>query len=82
VEEAHGTLSRGDRLIVASDGLIEAFGGEGLLDKALERLSAFADGYRGAKLEDFIDAFRQRSREENAKRLSKDDVSLLVIERQ
>jgi CheY-like chemotaxis protein len=82
VEEAHGTLSRGDRLIVASDGLIEAFGGEGLLDKALERLSAFADGLRGAKLEDFIDAFRQRSREENAKRPSKDDVSLLVIERQ
>jgi serine phosphatase RsbU (regulator of sigma subunit) len=81
VEEAEGTLSSGDRLIIASDGLIEAFGGEGLLDKALERLSAFADGFRGAKLEDFVDAFRRRSREDNAKRLSRDDVSLLVIER-
>jgi DNA-binding response OmpR family regulator len=81
VEEARGTLSSGDRLIIASDGLIEAFGGEGLLDKALERLSAFADGLRGARLEEFVDAFRRRSREDSAKRLSKDDVSLLVIER-
>ena len=81
VEEARGTLSPGDRLIIASDGLIEAFGGEGLLDKALERLSAFADGMRGAKLEEFVDAFRRRSREDSAKRSSRDDVSLLVIER-
>jgi CheY-like chemotaxis protein len=81
VEEARGTLSPGDRLIIASDGMIEAFGGEGLLDKALERLSAFADGFRGAKLEEFVDAFRRRSQRENARRRSKDDVSLLVIER-
>jgi AmiR/NasT family two-component response regulator len=80
-EEARGTLSPGDRLIIASDGMIEAFGGEGLLDKALERLSAFADGIREAKIEEFVDAFRRRSREESAKRLSRDDVSLLVIER-
>jgi DNA-binding response OmpR family regulator len=82
VEEARGTLSRGDRLFIASDGLIEAFGGEGLLDNALERLSAYAGGFHDATLEDFIDAFRRRSREENAKRLCGDDVSLLVIERE
>ncbi len=81
IEEARGALSPGDRLIVASDGLIEAFGDEGLLDRALERLSAFADGLRGAELEDFVEAFRRKSREEGAKRVSKDDVSLLVIER-
>jgi DNA-binding response OmpR family regulator len=82
VEETRGTLSPGDRLIVASDGMIEAFGGEGLLDKALERLSAFADGLRGMPLEEFVDAFRRRSQDESAKRPAKDDVSLLVIERQ
>jgi CheY-like chemotaxis protein len=81
VEESSGKLSPGDRLIVASDGMIEAFGGEGLLDKALERLSSFADGLRGAKLDAFVEAFRRRSREYNATRLSKDDVRLLVIER-
>jgi CheY-like chemotaxis protein len=81
VEEAGGTLAPGDRLIVASDGLIEAFGDEGLLDKSLERLSAFADGLRGSGLEGFVEAFRRRSREYRANRPSKDDVSLLVIER-
>jgi CheY-like chemotaxis protein len=81
VEEARGTLSPGDRLLVASDGLIEAFGGEGLLDKALERLCVFTGGLRGAKVEDFVEAFRRRSREQNSKHRSKDDVSLLVIER-
>ena len=81
IEEATGTLSPGDRLIVASDGLLAAFGG-GLLESALESLSAFADGFRGAPLEGFVDAFRRRSRESTEERARDDDVSLLVIERE
>jgi sigma-B regulation protein RsbU (phosphoserine phosphatase) len=81
IEEATGAMSRGDRLIVASDGLLAAFG-SGLLEGALESLSAFADGFRGASLEDFVGAFRSRSRESTEQRARDDDVSLLVIERE
>ncbi len=80
IEEATGTLASGDRLLVASDGLLASFG-DGLLDTSLETLSAFADGYRGAGLEAFVDAFRRRSRESPAVEGLEDDVSLLVIER-
>ena len=37
--------------------------------------------FRGAPLEDFVDAFRSRSRESTEERAREDDVSLLVIER-
>ena len=80
VEEATGILAPGDRLIIASDGLLAAFG-DGLLESCLERLSAFADRFRGASLEDFVEAFRQHSRESTESRSRDDDVSLLVIER-
>jgi sigma-B regulation protein RsbU (phosphoserine phosphatase) len=80
IEEATGTLASGDRLLVASDGLLAAFG-DGLLESSLETLSAFADGFRGAALEAFVDAFRRRSREASAGEAREDDVSLLVIER-
>lgn len=80
VEEATGILAPGDRLIIASDGLLAAFG-DGLLESCLESLSAFADGFRGASLEDFVGAFRQRSRDSAKSRSRDDDVSLLVIER-
>ncbi len=80
VEEAAGTLSAGDRIIVASDGLLASFGA-GLLESSLERLGAFVDGFRGASLEDFVERFRRRSRDAMEGRPMIDDVSLLVIER-
>jgi DNA-binding response OmpR family regulator len=80
-EESKGTLAPGDRLVLASDGLLESFGGEGLLDQSLERLASFALARRGASLEDFVEAFRRRSREDAMKRAFVDDVSLLAIER-
>jgi CheY-like chemotaxis protein len=81
IEEARGVLSPGDRLMVLSDGLLEAFGGEGLLDKAIERVSAFADGYRGSGLDAFMEAFRRKSAEASEGKSREDDASLLVIER-
>jgi len=80
IEEARGELAPGDRLLVASDGLVAAFG-DGLLQSALESLSSFADGLRGAGLEDFVQAFRSHSRKANLEGSKQDDVSLLVIER-
>jgi serine phosphatase RsbU (regulator of sigma subunit)/AmiR/NasT family two-component response regulator len=82
IEEAEGVLAPGDRLLLASDGLLSAFGGEGLLADALERLSAFSDSLRASSLSSFVEAFRQRSRELSAGSLTEDDISLLVIERQ
>lgn len=79
-EEASGTLLPGDRLVLASDGLLAAFG-DGLLEHSLESVSAFADSLRGASLEDFVKAFRHRALEATAKGAQEDDISLLVIER-
>jgi DNA-binding response OmpR family regulator len=81
IEEVGGNLSPGDRLIIASDGLLESFGGEGLLDESLGRLAAFADARRGESLEAFVAAFRRHSREKAMNRAFNDDVSLLAIER-
>jgi len=80
IEEATGTLSPGDRLVLASDGLLAAFG-PGLLESSLERLRTYADGFRGAALEDFVGGFRHYLREAARGELMDDDVSLLVIER-
>jgi CheY-like chemotaxis protein len=81
IEEVGGTLMPGERLMVASDGLLESFGGEGLLDKSLERLRSFVDSHRGLKLDALVEAFRRRSREDAMKRPFPDDVSFLAIER-
>lgn len=80
IEEATGILSPGDRLLVISDGLLSAFG-DGLLEQSLERVSAFADGFRGAPLDHLVEAFRARSREAAAGGAKEDDSSLLAIER-
>lgn len=81
VEEVTGRLAPGDRLIVASDGLLESFGGEGLLEESLKRLGTFAEAHRGAGLDAFVDAFRKRSRADAMRRSFADDVSFLAIER-
>jgi DNA-binding response OmpR family regulator len=81
IEEVGGSLSPGDRLIIASDGLLESFGGEGLLDESLGRLAAFADARHGESLEAFVEAFRRLSRADAMKRSFADDVSLLAVER-
>jgi serine phosphatase RsbU (regulator of sigma subunit)/DNA-binding NarL/FixJ family response regulator len=81
VEEARDVLLSGDRLLLASDGLLEAFGGEGL-NQALANLAAFSDGLSAASLEDFVKAVRDYSRERLKDHRMKDDVSLLVIERE
>jgi DNA-binding response OmpR family regulator len=81
IKEVRGTLSPGDRLIVASDGLLEPFGGEGLLEESIKRLGDFAEARRDLDVELFVDAFRRLSRENDEKSSFKDDVSLLVIER-
>jgi DNA-binding response OmpR family regulator len=81
IEEVGGILEPGDRLIVASDGFLESFGGEGLLDESLERLGSFAAAHRGLSLDAMVEAFKRRSRESAMKRFFADDVSLLAIER-
>jgi Serine phosphatase RsbU, regulator of sigma subunit len=82
IEEARGRLLSGDRLLVLSDGLLEAFKGDLLLEQAIEGVFAFAEGLRGSKLEDFVGAFKERAKEYSTKRTIEDDISLLVIERQ
>jgi len=80
IEEATGTLLPGDRLVIASNGLLAAFG-TGLLESSLERLRGFANRFRGAALEDFIEGFRSCSRKSLEGGPAVDDISLLVIER-
>jgi hypothetical protein len=64
-----------------SDGLLETFGGEGLLKDDIGRVAAFASSLALSSLDDFVDAFKRRSREGAAAGGTKDDISLLVIER-
>ncbi|MGO8692250.1 MAG: SpoIIE family protein phosphatase [Rectinemataceae bacterium] len=78
IEEVHGRLRPGDRLLAASDGLLAAFGGR--LEDSLKGLSDFARDRRRKNLGDFIEAFRGISGKSPADG-SKDDSSLLVIER-
>jgi serine phosphatase RsbU (regulator of sigma subunit) len=81
INEARGKLSSGDRLLLLSDGLLETFGGEGLIKDDIGRVADFASSLALSSLEDFVDAFRRRSRESVAEGGTKDDISLLVIER-
>jgi CheY-like chemotaxis protein/serine phosphatase RsbU (regulator of sigma subunit) len=77
LEEASGTLKRGDRLLVASDGLLEVFGHG--LDVAIKAFGAFARDLSGEGAERLAEAAR-RLVEKNGPR--EEDASLLVIERE
>jgi AmiR/NasT family two-component response regulator len=82
--ETTGTLYPGDRLILASGGLLAAFGAdptESPIGNSIESLVAFARGIQGAALVDFVGEFRRRYREARRGGLKEDDASLLVIER-
>jgi len=81
IEEERGTLEPHDRLLILSDGLFAAFGGDDSLDRSLEAISAFSGELRDAGLEDFVGAFRRRLRDSAAQRSQTDDASLLVVER-
>jgi len=74
VEERAGELEPGARLVLFSDGLIEAYAkGEGRLEAAVRRIAEIGDH----PLEEFIEVLSADAREH----FSGDDTSLLVIER-
>lgn len=77
LEEAKGVLMRGDRLLVASDGLLEIFGHG--LDVAIKAFGAFAREFAGGSAERLAAAARSLA-EKNGPR--EEDASLLVIERE
>jgi serine phosphatase RsbU (regulator of sigma subunit) len=78
LEESRGVLGRGDRLILCSDGLLEALGAESAAG-ALERLSKMAQSYLGDPLPVLTGAIRRLC--ESRGRDLQDDASLLVISR-
>jgi sigma-B regulation protein RsbU (phosphoserine phosphatase) len=82
VEEARGALAPGDRLVVASDGLLDAFDTEGSLKDAIGRLAEFCESCRDSSLGDFVEALKLRARSGGKDYRSLDDISVLVIERE
>jgi len=76
LEEASGALERGDRLLVASDGLLETFGLG--LDDAMKAFGAFARDFSNSPVERLAEAARNLA-EKNGPR--NEDASLLIIER-
>jgi serine phosphatase RsbU (regulator of sigma subunit)/DNA-binding response OmpR family regulator len=82
VEEARGALAPGDRLVVASDGLLDAFDTEGSLKDAIRRLAEFCESCRDSVLGDFVEALKVRAQSGGKDYCSQDDISVLVIERE
>jgi len=80
-EESRGVLEPGDKLLVLSDGLLEAFGGEGLISRDFERVSDFVARIEGRDLDSFVGAFWRRARDAVLGGGRMDDASLLAIER-
>jgi len=79
-EEAEGRLEKGDRLIIASDGLLESFGDESP-DSAIRDLAEFCDERRGKPLGELIESLRTRALSRRGESCAPDDISVLVIER-
>jgi CheY-like chemotaxis protein len=77
LEEASGVLKRGERLLVASDGLLEVFGHG--LDAAIKALGDLAGKFRGAPADRLSEAARRLTDKDGPR---EEDASLLVIERE
>lgn len=82
VEESRGVLEPGGRLILVSDGVAESFGGDRSMDSALARIRDFSASFRNVDLGIFVDSLRRQVRREAVGRMTEDDKSMLVIERQ
>lgn len=80
VEEASGRLELGDRLVVMSDGYLEAAGGIDL-GVAVGIVQSFMAAHRSEGLGDFVRSLRDLAMGGLPAAVLKDDVSLLVIER-
>jgi len=74
VEETEGTLEAGDRLVLFSDGVLEAFtNGNDRTEVAVQRIASIAK----YPLEAFVDNLASEARNH----FSGDDASLLVLQR-
>ncbi len=82
MEESRGVLEPGGRLILVSDGVAESFGGDRSMDSALARIRDFSASFRNVDLGIFVDSLRRQVRREAVGRMTEDDKSMLVIERQ
>jgi serine phosphatase RsbU (regulator of sigma subunit)/AmiR/NasT family two-component response regulator len=80
VETAYGVLGSGDRLLVASDGLLDSFD-EDDGHSAMRSLAAFAESRRGLGIDKFAEELYALDEERRSARVLCDDSSLLVIER-
>jgi len=75
-----GVLEPGDRLLLPSDGLLDAFDEEDL-GAAKRAFAAFAEAKAGLGLDELAEAFYALDAERRAKQALVDDSSLLIIER-
>lgn len=80
VKEERGRLAKGDRLIVASDGLLAAVGGTDPASSAAAFLS-FAQAHGKESLEDFKESVRGLLASRGPSQGLRDDASMLVLER-
>ncbi len=81
VEEARGRMGKGDRLVIASDGLLDAFGDEAALDGAIGALAGYCDSFRGRPLGELIESLRAKALSSRGSSFAPDDISVLAIER-
>jgi len=79
-DAASGTLEPGDRLLVASDGLLDVFSEEDL-GAAKAEFAAFAESRAKLGLDEFAEEFYKADADRRRAEALVDDSSLLVIER-
>jgi serine phosphatase RsbU (regulator of sigma subunit) len=75
-----GLLEPGDRLLVASDGLLDAFGEDNLSEAKLG-FASFAESRRDLGIDEFSEEFYSLDAERRKRQVLVDDSSLLVVER-
>ncbi len=76
----HIRLNRGDQLILFTDGLTEAQNSAGA-EFGVERLMEAARGHRGSSAQETVNAFAAKAEAFRSRAPSRDDLTLLVIER-